>query len=578
VTGVTRTVATSDTQTCSDNTHGGIIVTESNRHASRRRWTRLSAAAVAIALVTVAFTALGGASVRHRAHQAKSGGDIIFGLEAETNAYCLTKAQFAISGIQVVAAVYDTLTVPNSKGVATPYLAKSIEPNADFTVWTIGLRDGVKFHDGTPVDAAAVKLNLDSYRGAPGAPNAGSLLPIIFNFIQDVAVTDPTTVTVTLKTPVSAFPDYLFLEGRVGIMAPAQINAGDDCATKMIGSGPFTLESYAQNEKTVVVKNPDYWQKGYPKADKITFVPVIDGAVRATQLQGGQLNVMHTSSAQLIESLSTGGQAKTLVQQPGYREITYNMMITNDAPFDNPVAREAFTTAIDRQTVNEIRNKGLFDLTNSLMDTKAPGYLKDAGYPKYNLKKAKKLVEQVKAESGGSFDVVMATTPDAENSAELQLVKEMLDKAGINASIIQVDQATLINRALAGDVDVFRWRQLHGGYSQSADQDNYPWFANYNTPTGGKNLLNFGHFDDTTTQDLLTQGRSQSTLADEKTTYTDFNKAMAAGNYISPLWYVDWAIAYLPEVSLNLPPLPDGQGKPLFVYGRIPVHGLSASN
>ena len=554
-------------------------MTDSHRHASHRRWTRLGAAAVVIGLVTVAFTALGGASVRHRAHQAKSGGDITFGVEAETTTYCLTKAQLAISGIQVLSSIYDTLTVPNSKGIATPYLAKSIEPNADFTEWTIGLREGVTFHDGTPVDADAIKLNLDSYRGAPGAPSVGSLIPLVIKpLIKDVTVTDPLTVTVTMTAPLSTFPDYLFFEGRIGIMAPAQLNAGEECATKMIGSGPFKLQEYSPNEKTVVVKNPDYWQKGFPKADQITFVPVVDGAVRVTQLQGGQLNVMHTSSAQQIETLQSSGQLKSLVQKPGYREITYNYMISDTPPFNNPVAREAFTTAIDRKTVNEIRNKGLFELSNSLMDKSAPGYLKDAGYPKYNLKKAKKLVEQVKAESGGTFDVVMGTTTDAENSAELQLVKEMLDKAGINATITTQDQATLINKALQGSIDVLRWRNLHGSYSQSSDQDNFPWFSNYNIATGGKNLLNFGHFDDATTQDLLTQGRGQSTLADAKKTYTDYNKAMAAGNFISPLWFVNWAIGYDPSVTLNLPPLPDGNGKPQFIYGRIPVLGLSASS
>jgi peptide/nickel transport system substrate-binding protein len=554
-------------------------VADSYRHATRRHLTRIGAGLATIGLVAVAFSGLSGASVRDRAPQQKSGGDITFGLEAETTTYCLSKAQLAISGIQVVAAVYDTLTVPNTKGVATPYLAKSVESNADFTVWTIGLRDGVTFHDGTPVDAAAIKLNIDAWRGAPGAPSVGSLLPIIFGpMIQDVVATDAATVTVTLKTPVSAFPDYLFLEGRQGIMAPAQLNAGDDCATKLIGSGPFKLESYAQNEKTVVVKNPDYWQKGFPKADQITFVPVVDGAVRVTQLQGGQLNVIHTSSAQQIDNLQTSGQFKSLVQKPGYREITYEYMISDTPPFDNPIAREAFATAIDRNTVNEIRNKGLFDVANSLMDNKAPGYLKNAGYPAFNLKKAKSLVEQYKSESGGSFDVVMGTTTDAENSAELQLVAEQLGKAGINATITTSDQATLINKALAGSIDILRWRNLHGGYSQSSDQDNYPWFSNYNTPTGGKNLLNFGHFDDETTQDLLTQGRSAGTLADAKPIYTDYNKAMAEGLYVLPLWYVNWAIGYAPDVTLNLPALPDGNGKPLFVYGRIPVQGLSASS
>jgi peptide/nickel transport system substrate-binding protein len=131
------------------------------------------------AVVVLAATAAGGgasASSPQRARQGGGGGggELTFGLEAETTNYCLSSAQLAISGIQVVAAVYDTLTVPDSHGNAVPYLAKSFEPNADFTEWTITLRDGVKFHDGTPLDAAAVKLNMDSWRGAPGAPRSCS--------------------------------------------------------------------------------------------------------------------------------------------------------------------------------------------------------------------------------------------------------------------------------------------------------------------------------------------------------------------------------------------------------------------
>jgi peptide/nickel transport system substrate-binding protein len=557
VTGVTCPVAFIRERT----TLGGDHVADSNRHATHRRWTRLGAVAVAIGIVTVAFTGLGGASVRARSHQAASGGDISFGLEAENTNYCLSKSQMAISGIQVVAAVYDTLTVPNSKGQAVPYLAKSVTPNADNTVWTIKLRDGVKFQDGTPVDAAAVKLNMDAWRGAPGAPNSGSLFPIVLSFVQDVAAPDP--------SPVSDLGHYLYADGRFGIMAPAQINAGDACATKMIGSGPFKLQSYAQNEKTVVVKNPDYWQKGYPKANSITFVPVPDASVRGTQLQGGQLDMMHTTSVEQTDAIKSNSQLKALLQQPGYRELRYYIMLTNNAPFDNPTAREAFTTAIDRKKVNDIRNKGEYDLANSL--------LKDAGYPKFNEKKAKSLVDQVKSANGGTFDVVLGTTTDPENSAEAQLVKDMLDKAGINSTIAQFDQATLINKALAGDIDVLIWRNLHGGYSDSPDYNNYPWWSNYNTASGGKNLINFARFDNPTTQGDLDKGRSQTSAADFKTTYTDFNKAFAAGNYITPMWWDAWTIGYQPSVKLNLPALPDGGGKPLFVYGRIPVLGLSKS-
>ena len=528
----------------------------------------------AAACVVVTSSHLGGASVRSTAPDKRDGGEITFGLEAENTDYCLSKAQMAISGIQVAAAVYDTLTVPNDKGVSVPYLAKSVEPNADHTEWTIGLRDGVTFHDGTPLDADAVKLNLDAYRAAPGAPNGGPLFGKIFDFIADVTVVDPLTVKVALNTSVVAFPSYLFSDGRIGIMAPAQLNAGDDCATKMIGTGPFELESYAQNEKTVVVRNPDYWQAGYPKAAKITFVPVVDGASRVTQLAGGQLDMLDTSTALQTQALRDlgPGTAKLLTQKPGFRELSYYALLSDSKPFDNPDARRAVALAIDKNAIDQIRTKGLFPVANGLVDSGVPGYLKNAGYPKHDLKKAKALVEKVKAQDGG-FDVILGDTPEPENSAQLQLVQEQLTNAGINARISLFDEATLINKALAGDIDILQWRNLHGGYSNENDSDEYPWWSNFDAG----NFINFSRFSNPETQALLDKGRGQSAIADIDETYTEFNRVMAKNNYIVPIWYVNWTIGYQPNVTLALPPLPDGGGKPLFVYGRIPVLGLHKS-
>jgi peptide/nickel transport system substrate-binding protein len=532
-------------------------------------------AAVAVtSMATFAFATAGSASAPDRARHQKPKGEATFGLEAETTNYCLSRAQLAISGIQVVAAVYDTLTVPNAKGVAVPYLAKSVEPNADFTEWTIGLRPNIQFQNGEPLDADAVKLNLDNYRGAPDATQGGPLFAIVLKFISDVQVVDPQTVKVTLNTPVPDFPNYLYSTGRFGIMAPEQINSGADCATKMIGTGPFKLEEYQQNEKTVVTANENYWQKGYPKLQQLTFVPVPEAAVRVNQLQGGQLDIMHTSSANQIDNLRQLGSstAKLLIQKPGVREIRYYVLLSDNPPFDNADARQAFAMALDRDEINSIVNKGLFDRANGLMDVDVPGYQKDAGYPKYNVKKAKTLASQVKSDVG-SFDVILGTTTDPENSREAQLMKEQLGKAGIDAEIAQFDQATLINKALSGDIDVLLWRNLHGGFTNSADSDNYPWWSNADTG----NLINFSKFNNPDTQALLEQGRGESQQAEIDKTFTDFNKAMAKNIYIVPVWYVDWAIGYVPDVKLTLPPLPDKQGKPLFVYGRIPVLGITKS-
>jgi peptide/nickel transport system substrate-binding protein len=512
-----------------------------------------------------------GSTTERRAGGGGSGGELTFGLEAETTNYCLSRSQLAISGIQVVAAIYDTLTVPNAEGEAVPYLAKSVEPNDDFTEWTITLRKGVKFHDGTPLDSAALKANMDSWRGAEGAPNVGPLLPFVFQNVTDVQAVDPLTVKVVFDTPVVDLDEGLFGVGRFGIMAPAQLNAGEECATNMIGTGPFKLEEYKQNESTTVVKNPDYWQKGYPKVDKIRFVPVVDGAARVTQLQGGELDVMHTSGALQIDALqSLGDQVKLLEQKPGFREVRYYDLLVDVPPFDNPDARRAFAMALDRQKNNQIRNKGQFDVANGLMDVDAPGYVKNAGYPAYNLKKAKELAAKVKAETG-SFSVILGGTSDPDTSAEAQLLKEELNEAGIDAEIAVFDQATLINKALARDIDVLIWRNLHGGFKNHSNASTFVWFAN--TDTG--NILNFSGFNDDTTQGLLEDGRGETELSTIKKIYVDFNKAMAEGLYLVPAWFVNWTIGYSPDVKLTLPPLPGSGDKPQFVYGRIPVLGLS---
>ena len=129
-------------------------------------------------------------------------------------------------------------------------------------------------------------------------------------------------------------------------------------------AGPFELSEYEQNEKTVVTKNPDYWQQGFPKAHQITFVPVPETSSRVVQLQGGQLDVMHTDNGLIIDQLrSLGGEVKLLTQKPGYREVA--LLLPAHAATrrsTTSTARQAFAAAIDRKTIAEIRTKGVFDL------------------------------------------------------------------------------------------------------------------------------------------------------------------------------------------------------------------------
>ena len=293
------------------------------------------------------------------------------------------------------------------------------------------------------------------------------------------------------------------------------------------------------------------------------------------QLQGGQLDIMHTDNGLIIDQLrSLGGDVKLLTQKPGYREVHYYFLLTGNPPFDDLTARQAFAAA-DRSRSRSPRSarRASSSRRTRSWTARRPGYLKNAGYPKFDPKKARKLADEYKAAHGGTFHVILGGTQDEASSAEMQLIKEQLDNVGIDAEIAQFDQATQINKALSGDISALDWRNLHGCCSASSDESTYIWFANFDTG----NLVNFGHFSDPTTQALLDTGRTLTDQAAIDDNYEQLNQAMAKQAYLLPFWFVDWTIGYQSDVKLAFPPLPDGGGTPIFIYGRVPLLGLSTS-
>src|SRR5215813_8812439 len=155
---------------------------------------RLRIGALVATVATATTFLVGVAPSASAASSPKPGGSLVYGLEAETGGgWCPSTARLAISGIEVGAAVYDTLMVPNTKNEMVPYLAKSVTPNADNTSWKITLRDGVKFQDGTPLDSAAVVQNFTEYRKS-------TLIGAALKNVADVSATGPLEVTVTTTT------------------------------------------------------------------------------------------------------------------------------------------------------------------------------------------------------------------------------------------------------------------------------------------------------------------------------------------------------------------------------------------
>jgi peptide/nickel transport system substrate-binding protein len=528
---------------------------------------------LAVALVAGSLAAVNATTAGAASSGPKHGGSISYALEAETTGgYCLPSAQLVTPGIEVVSAIYDTLVTINAKGAYVPYLAQSVTPNATFDQWTIQLRPGVKFQDGTALDANAVKLNLDTYRGQN--PNVGSPLnTFVFQNVADVNVTGPLTVVVDTKTPWPAFPALLFGAGRTGIVAPAQLQNNDVCKTKLIGTGPFKLVEWRPNQDLIVARNPNYWRPGLPYLDKITFVPVPEAAQQLNGLQGGQYDAIETSSATNILALRTrkkAGQVNEFDTDNG-ADVGYGLLNDAKPPFNDPTARLAVAYAGDPVELNAIINQGSETLATGPFGPGNPAYLTFAqaraeGLPSHNLAKAKALVKQYSAAHGGqplAYNYLTVTDPETVKLVEL--VKEQDAKAGIDVTITLVDQSTLVNLALSGDFQAETFRNQPGG-----DPDTqYVWWHS-GSP------VNFSGIKDPVIDSDLNQGRVTTDPAKRLALYRDMNKRFASQVYELWAWYTRWGIGTSTSVGgVAGPPLPDGHGQPFSLYeGVVPTVGL----
>ncbi len=498
------------------------------------------------------------------AGEPQRGGKLTYGIEADSTAgWCLSEAQLAISGMMVVRALYDTLTVPNADGGYSPYLAQSVTPNDDYTQWDITLREGVTFHDGSALDATVVKNNLDAYRGAYEG-RASTLFQFVLQDVASVEVVDPLTVRVNTARPWVSFPAFLYSSSRLGMMAQAQLDASaEDCANNPIGTGPFEFAGWTRNQKLNATANPDYWQiapdgEPYPYVDEIEFRPIPDGTVRTQSIESGAINIMHTSDGEKIVDhfigLRNRDEVNMLVSEE-QAEVSFIQLNTRMAPFDDQRMREALALGADRDDVNQRVNAGLPTIADGPFSPDSIAYLEDTGFPQYDLEAAKALVEEYAAENPDvelAFTLMSTTDPAVRRVAEI--VQQQAGAIGVKVNIQTVEQATLITNAIAGNYQAMVFRNYPGG---DPDQ-NYVWWY------GAGNPVNFGGWDDPELNDLLDRGRETADPEERKTIYQDVNRLMATKVYGMWSWYTPWAIVTRPDVhNIYGPPLPgDDPGQP----------------
>jgi peptide/nickel transport system substrate-binding protein len=533
--------------------------------ASAATATTAGATATTVAATTAAPTTVAAAPT--------PGGKLIMGIENDSaQPWTPANVQCAASCHQTIRSVYDPLALINDKGGIEPYLAKSITPNADSTVWTIVARDGVKFHDGTAFDGAAIADNLSRQRKSVLTGTA--LLDV-----TDVTVKDPMTVEVTMKRSWVAFPVYLV--GQIGYMAsPTWLKAVDadaTQATKPVGTGPFIFESYTPNESFKAKKNPDYWNKPYPFVDEVEFRPIQDALARQRALESGDINVMHSTNGQSIKDFRDKLKDKfPTLEVTNFAETSYTMLYATHADVlaDSRI-RCALANSRDMPALIDKIQLGVNKIATGPFSPGQLGNLEDSGYPvKQDLTKAKALVADYKKEHPGKITIGVATTNDETNLTIAQAEKAWWEAAGIDeVTINQFEQGTLITNALFGTFQAFLWRN-HGGVDLDAQ---YIWWHSSNAKPDGELALNFGRIKDPVIDKALDDNRGAKDPAVKKTLAETVNKQFAKECYNLWDYYTAWTLPHIPSIQgLDAFTLPSGNKAALGagIAGTFNINGV----
>ena len=401
----------------------------------------------------------GGASTTSSSTKVKNGGTLTIALNAEPDPLDPTTAQTMV-GREVFADFCEKLYDVNSKLQVVPQLAASLpQVSADGLTVTIGLRQGIKFNDGTPFDAQAVKTTLDRNLTLPTSLRRSEI-----SAVQKVAVTGPNTVQLSLSRPFS--PLTAALADRAGmIMSPTQLQKlGANFASDPVCVGPFQFAQRVPGDQIVLTKSPRYYAKGRVHLSQIVFKFVPDNNVRLANVQSGAIQIGDQMVATDVAKIQSDS-GLTLYQAPsiGYQGIDINVGNANGlgrppGPVNNPFARslglrQAFALAINRNTLNTVVFAGKYVPVCSPIPPISPYYDQSYKCPAYNPTQAKKLIAQSGVQTPIPVSLLVPNTP--VQLREAQVIQSMVKQVGFDVTIQSEEFVTSLNQSDAGKYEMY---------------------------------------------------------------------------------------------------------------------------
>ncbi|MDX6914296.1 glutathione ABC transporter substrate-binding protein GsiB [Pectobacterium carotovorum] len=356
-------------------------------------------------------------------------------------------------------------------------LADSYDVSPDGLTYTVKLHPGVKFHDGSAFNAAAVKVNLDR------ASNPDNRLKRynLFKMIEKTDVVDDLTVKITLKTPFSAFVNNLAHPAAVMISPAALKQYGKDIGFHPVGTGPYRFVAWNQTDFVKVEKFSGYWKAGLPKLDSITWRPVVDNNTRAALLQTGEAQFAYPIPFEQAKVLEKNDKL-ALVASPSILHRYISMNVTQK-PFDNPKVRQALNYAINKEALIKVAFSGYATPAEGPLPGSIDYSVKYQPWP-YDPAKARELLKEAGYPDG--FTTTLWSSHNHSTAQKvLQFTQQQLAQVGVKVQVTAMDAGQRAAEVEGKGVKETGVRLFYTGWSASTGEADWalsPLFATASWP------------------------------------------------------------------------------------------------
>ena len=333
----------------------------------------------------------------------------------------------------VVFNLYEGLVKPTSDGGFIPAVASDYIISDDAKTYTFTLRDGITFHDGTPVTIEDVKYSIDRYAEIQGESSAFSSL------VDSVEVQDDKTLVVNLKESYSEFLPMM----TIAIIP----QSNEDPAGNPIGTGPFKYVSYTPGQNLELEKYDGYWQEGVPSLDSVEFKFIADVDTAFVELQAGTIDILKYLTSAQAETL---GDDYNIVQ--GSMNLVHAMYLNSAyEPLSKTEVRQALCYAVDRDAINNFIFGGKSHIIGSHMIPAMSKYYEPEAETVYSYdpEKAKELLADAGYADGFDLEITVPSSY-SQHVDSAQIIADELSQVGINVTLNRVEWSTWLQDVYKG--------------------------------------------------------------------------------------------------------------------------------